>query len=103
MTADRKLIQELTPEAIKGLASWQLYTLVSDTAVLRVFIDGLADGNPDTGEYFTVPMKAFFQALRMCGLKSEKLRDAYERSRARRQTSFASRDAESRRKRANKG
>jgi hypothetical protein len=81
---------DLTPEAIKGLKSWQLYTLASDNTVLGVFIDGLEFGNADTGEYFSSPVAAFFQALRMCGRKSLKLREAYERNRTRRQNCTSS-------------
>ena len=85
-------IHKLTPESIKGLKDWQLYTLVADDVVLGVFIDGLEYGSNDTGEYFSSPVAAFFQALRMCGRKSLKLRETYERNRARRQNSVSSAD-----------
>ena len=84
--------RELTAEAVKGLSNWQLYTLASDDVVLGVFIDGLEYGNADSGEYFTSPVMAFFQALRMCGRKSLKLREAYERNKSRRQGRASSTD-----------
>lgn len=71
--------KELKREDIKGLSSWQLYTLTTKKDVLGVFIDGLEYGDPTTGEYFTSPVMAFFQALRMCGYKTLQLRKAYER------------------------
>ena len=82
-------LNKLSKEAIKGLSNWQLFTLVSNDKILGVFLDGLEYGNADTGEEFTTPGSAFFQALRMCGYHHKKLRRAYDRVIAR------SRDADS--------
>lgn len=82
--------EKLPRDVVKGLKSWQLYTLATKKEVLGVFMDGLEYGNADSGEFFTSPMKAFFQALRMCGYNSTKLREAYARDRARRQANTSS-------------
>jgi len=72
-------LHRLPKEAIKKLKNWQLHVLVTDEAVLGLFVDGLEYGDPDSGSKFSSPSAAFFQALRMCGHEHRKLRKAYER------------------------